>query len=188
MHTMKLFMAMLGCRPGNRLTEQHDIFFGIGAAVTALIPDIYAFWPEANGKIHLDAWREVTCVDGHSISVELRNEEKKATSEGVRLFFLNLGGYKPGEFDEFHYKLLVACRNKGEAVAKAKQTAFFKHTGFTGATAHIDDRYGVDVDDIHEIPDILPPAVKERYRLVVTPAAGTWNDELHLGYMPLDRL
>ena len=66
----------------------------------------------------------------------------------TRLFFINLGGYKENEFEEYHYKMLTACEDKSVAIQAAKQTAFYKHTGFKGATSHIDDKYGVDVDDI----------------------------------------
>lgn len=45
----------------------------------------------------------------------------------------------------------------------AKETAFYLHTGFEGAISHIDDKYGLDVDDLYEIYDILPVADKEKY-------------------------
>ncbi|MFD0778124.1 DUF1543 domain-containing protein [Flavobacterium myungsuense] len=66
---MKLYMIMIGCRPKGRLTEQHDIFFGIGNSLSDLIPQMKSFWPEAKGKIHIDAWREVTVVNNHTIEV-----------------------------------------------------------------------------------------------------------------------
>jgi hypothetical protein len=69
----KLYMIMLGCRPEGRYTEQHDIFFGIGKSLKELIPSMKAFWPEAKGKIHIDAWREVTMVDNFKIEVVARN-------------------------------------------------------------------------------------------------------------------
>jgi antitoxin component YwqK of YwqJK toxin-antitoxin module len=50
----KLFMVLLGCTPSGRLTEQHDIFFGIANFLKELIPEMQAFWPEANGKIHVE--------------------------------------------------------------------------------------------------------------------------------------
>jgi len=65
----KLYMIMLGCRPKGRYTEQHDIFFGIGKSLKELIPSMKAFWPEAKGQIHIDAWREVTTVDNYKIEV-----------------------------------------------------------------------------------------------------------------------
>ena len=59
-------MIMLGCTPKGRLTEQHDIFFGIGNSLTELIPYIKEFWPEAKGKIHIDAWQKITFIDANS--------------------------------------------------------------------------------------------------------------------------
>lgn len=69
-------MLLLGCRPPGRLTEQHDIFFGIANELKELVPDIKAFWPEAKGNIHIDAWREVNIVDGIRVKVsEKRSSE-----------------------------------------------------------------------------------------------------------------
>ena len=56
---------------------------------------------------------------------------------------------KENEFEEYHYKVLTVAQNKAEVIKKAKATSFYKHCGFKGATSHIDDKYGVDVDDIH---------------------------------------
>jgi len=180
----KLFMLLIGCSPADRNIEQHDIFFGIGESINDLIPDIKTFWPGEN-KLHLDAWREVTNVNGHQVQIILKNDNKQNSS--FKLFFINLGGYKQNEFEEFHYKMIVAAIDKGEAINKAKQTAFFSHTGFKGATAHIDDKYGVDVDDMHEIEDILPNETKARYRIFVDAASDDLlsEDEIHLGYFKL---
>ena len=71
---MKLFMLLLGCKPLGRNTEQHDIFFAIGTDLKDLLTDIFDFWPEANQKIHIDAWREVNRVDNFDISVVNRDE------------------------------------------------------------------------------------------------------------------
>lgn len=179
----KLFMLLVGATPPGRHIEQHDVFFSIGETIRDLVPQVAAFWPEAKKGLHLDAWREINVVDGYRVTVT----EKAREASAANLFFLNLGGYKRGEFEEFHYKLLVAAGDKGEAVQQAKKTAFFRHTGFTGATAHIDDKYGVDVDDIHAISDILPAYVRQRYSLRVEPAVPPLpEDELHLGYFKLD--
>jgi hypothetical protein len=190
MQTPKLFMLMLGCRPAGRNTEQHDIFFGIGHAVKDLVPDIKAFWPEAKGNIHVDAWREVTQVNGYGVSVIPKEEHAESTAEAGadKLFFLNLGGYKPGEFDEFHYKMLVVAADQASAIQQAKQTAFYQHTGFKGATSHIDDKFGVDVDDLFQVKDILPEEVKRRYSLQIKPGNSGSEDELSLGYFQLHTL
>lgn len=181
----KLYMLLLGCRPKGRNTEQHDIFFAIGNSLAELVPAINAFWPEAKGNIHLDAWREVTQVDGYEISVVPRAEK---TTQEMSLFFINLGGYKEQEFEEYHYKILAVAKNLDEAKTSAKQTVFYKHTGFKGAVSHIDDRFGVDADDIHEVKEILPTDLKEKYSIQIRPSASTQTDEMHLGYLPVYKI
>lgn len=177
----KLFMILLGCTPKGRHTEQHDIFFGIAGSLAELKTDMQQFWPGT--QLHIDAWREVTNVDGYAITVIPKTNSKET---GLQLFFLNLGGYKQNEFDEFHYKMLVVAPDKGKAVKAATQTAFYKHVSLPGnGTSHIDDRYGVDVDDIFAIKDILPKETKERFGLSISQTADKPlpEDELHLGYM-----
>lgn len=182
----KLFMLLLGCRPQGRLTEQHDIFFGIANDLKDLVPDIKTFWPEAKGNIHIDAWRIVSIVDGFRIDV-IENTSS-ITDTSAKLFFINLGGYKQGEFKEYHYKMLIAANSKDEAIRTSKQTTFFKHTGFTGAAAHVDDKYGIDVDDLYEIKDILADKYKARYIITLLPSEQAAEDELHLGYLPLYKI
>jgi len=186
MDDLKLYMILLGCKPHGRNTEQHDLFFGIGRTLSDVKNDILDFWKEANGKIHIDAWRQVHVVDGYKIQVVEKQNTDRSGNE--KLFFINLGGYKKNEFEEYHYKLLTISPEKGIAIQKAKQTAFYKHTGFEGATSHIDDKYGLDVDDIYEIEDILPFHLKQQYRIQLIKTEDEKEDELHLGYMKIDKL
>ena len=179
----KLYMLLIGATPPGRNIEQHDVFFGIGESIKDLIPGVEAFWP-GNNKLHFDAWREVTSVNGYKVEVVLKNENSK--NNPFKLFFINLGGYKQNEFEEFHYKMIIAAADKAAAIHISKQTAFFKHTGFKGATSHIDDKFGVDVDDVYEIKDILDTETKEKYSLLVTPADSIAEDETHLGYFKLN--
>lgn len=175
-------MLLIGASPKERNIEQHDVFFGIGDSIKDLIPDVLAFWP-GNNKLHFDAWREVTSVNGYKVEVVLKNENKQVNA--FKLYFINLGGYKRNEFEEFHYKMVIPATDKSEAINFSKQTVFFRHIGFKGATAHIDDKFGVDVDDIYEIQDILPVRVKEKYSISVTPADSLAEDEINLGYFKL---
>jgi len=181
----KLYMLLIGATPPDRNIEQHDVFFAIGDTMKDLIPGVEAFWP-GNNKLHFDAWREVTSVNGYKVEVVSKNESIQTSP--FKLFFINLGGYKENEFEEFHYKMIIAAADKAEAINISKQTAFFKHTGFKGATSHIDDKFGVDVDDVYEIKDILPADAKEKYSLLVTPADSIVEDEINLGYFKLNML
>jgi hypothetical protein len=184
---LKLYMIMLGCTPEGRYTEQHDIFFGIGKTLKELTPQMKAFWPEAKGKIHIDAWREVTIVDNFAIEIVT----KKTVTEPVQdnLFFINLGGYKENEFEEYHYKMLTIAENLSSASKNAKTTTFYKHCGFKGATSHIDDKYGIDVDDIYNVADILSEHYKESYSLKISKVTTFYKeDSLHIGYLKLDKI
>ncbi len=179
-----LFMLLIGCSPPGRHIEQHDIFFGIGEHISDLIPDVINFWPEAKGKLHFDAWRKVKLVNGFEVSIQ-----PEPPQNTHHLFFINLGGYKKNEFEEFHYKMVIAAKDKGEAVQLSKQTAFYKHTGIKGANSHIDDKYGIDVDDIYAIKDILPSAMKSKYYISIQAAStDVADDEIHLGYFKIENV
>ena len=95
---MKLFYIILGCTPKGRNIEQHDVFFGIAKTLKDLVPAMKNFWPEAEGKIHIDCYQEVKFADGYKVKIV----EKKSEANENQLFFINLGGYKPGFFEEFH--------------------------------------------------------------------------------------
>jgi hypothetical protein len=178
-------MVILGATPPGRLIEQHDIFFGIGSSLKELVPEMHAFWPEAEGQIHIDAWREVTLVNGYSITII---PKKTGDHSQKHLFFINLGGYREGEFEEYHYKVLTVAETLAIASKTAKATSFYKHWGFKGAESHIDDKYGIDVDNIYKVFDILTPFTKDRYSLQISQAKSLVDDELHIGYVRIEKL
>lgn len=188
MAQLKLFMLLLGCKPPGRHVEQHDVFFGIANSLSELVPEIKAFWPEPE-KIHIDAWREVTAVDGHRVSIINKGEVSHTSADlMMKLFFVNLGGYQPNKFEEQHYIVLSVKPDRAAAFKAAKETLFFQHNHFVGASSHIDDKYGIDVDDLYEIEDILSAAQKEKYQIKLTPQVGLSDDLISLGYFKLDRL
>jgi len=179
-------MVLIGCKPKGRHTEQHDIFFGIADQLRDLIPEMLSFWPEAKGNMHVDGWREVTQVDGQEISIVPRSADD--VEQEKKLFFINLGGYKKDEFEEFHYKMVVAATKKSIAIAAAKKTAFFKHTHFDKANSHIDDKYGIDVDDLYTIDEVLSPASMSKFQIQLSAAVEPRVDPLQLGYFKLSTL
>ena len=188
MAQLKLFMLLLGCKPPGRHTEQHDVFFGIAGSLNELLPDINAFWPNG-GVIHIDAWREVTAIDGFRINILLKTEAKNDTAEaGNKLFFINLGGYLENRFEEQHYFVLTVKPDKAQAFKQAKETTFYKHNFFEGTHSHIDDRYGIDVDDLYEIDEVLSLTQKQKYRIELIPQACLMGDALHIGYVKLSQL
>jgi hypothetical protein len=187
--TLKLFMLLLGSKAPGRHVEQHDYFFGIASNLKDLIPDIKAFWRGTSANLHIDGWREVNAVEGYRIKV-VTKEDADITSPN-KLFFINLGGYQSGKLEEQHYVVLTVKDDRALAIQEAKKTVFFRENtiaGMKGANSHIDDKYGIDVDDIYRIDEMLNPMLKDKYHIEITPAEGLPEDEIHLGYFRLDKL
>lgn len=76
-----------------------------------------------------------------------------------------------------------------EIVKKAKKTQFYKTMGFEGAVSHIDDKHGVDIDDIFKVNDILPQKMKEKYSIVLTKSeAENQKNITNIGYFKIDKV
>lgn len=189
----KLFMVLLGSKAPGRNVEQHDYFFGIATSIKELIPQMRAFWPEAGASLHMDGWREVNMVGGYDVKVLPRTQsfltaEHAPPVSPEKLFFINLGGYQTGKLEEQHYTVLSIKKDRAQAVQEAKKTIFFKSNTIKGANSHIDEKYGIDVDDIYKIEDILSPALKSLYKIEITPGSVLAEDQIHLGYFRLEKL
>ncbi|MGP4717455.1 DUF1543 domain-containing protein [Psychrobacter sp. T6-6] len=192
---LTLYMVQLGGRPKGRLIEQHDMFFGVANQVSGLVVGINQHWPEVKNKWHIDSYRAVTKVDGYTIKL-LESGEQVSTEADLKLFFINLGGYQRGSFEEFHYKLLVVATSQAQAIKQAKQSDFYKQFTFTDidspldAASHIDDKFEVDIDDIYNVNDLI-----SNVQLLIEPIAeiGEYNIEIgedkeYVGYLSIKNL
>ncbi|OPH33558.1 Domain of Uncharacterised Function (DUF1543) [Moraxella lacunata] len=179
---MHLYMIKLGATPKGRLIEQHDIFFGIGKSVAELIPHFEKAWADIKDIWHIDAYRTVSRVGGYRVRVV---ERETFVDNGLHLYFINMGGYKAGEFEEFHHKLLVVAHDIAGAISLAKQSTFYQEFDAGGrAVSHIDDKHGVDIDDIHKVSDVLNDEFKAKYALQIEPCDDDVADEIVIGYLP----
>ena len=182
---MNLFYVILGATPKGRNIEQHDVFFGIAETLKDLVPEMKDFWKEADGKIHIDCHQKVRFADGYEVKIV----EKADTRSENQLYFINFGGYKKGFFEEFHEQHLMVGKSMGEIIKRAKTTEFYRTMGFEGAVSHIDDKHGVDIDDIFNVNDILPEKMKEKYSIVLEKSnAGNQENEIGLGYLKIDKV
>lgn len=182
---MKLFYIILGATPNGRNIEQHDVFFGIAETLKDLVPAMKNFWSEAKGQIHIDCYQEVKYVDGFEIEIV----ERKLKKDENQLFFINLGGYQLGQFQEFHEQFLMVGKSMSEIIKRVKQTPFYKTMGFENATSHIDDKHGVDIDDIYKVNDILPLEMKEKYTVVLKKSESeVQENKTVIGYLKIDKL
>ncbi|WP_314885704.1 DUF1543 domain-containing protein [Psychrobacter immobilis] len=188
-------MVQLGGRPKGRLIEQHDIFFGVANQVSELIDDINNHWPEVNNKWHIDSYRAITKVGNHTVKL-IESDNQAANDNVLKLFFINLGGYQQGSFEEFHHKLLIVAATQAEAIKQAKQSEFYqqftykdKDTPFNAAS-HIDDKFEVDIDDIYNVNDLvsniqilIEPRIHNSHEL-----ANADEDKEYVGYLSIKNL
>ena len=175
-------MAIVGCNLPNRFIEQHDVFFGVAPTLVDLKPKLIEFWPEIAEKLHIDSYRIVSKVGNHRISVVDAAEKK---DNGLHLYFLNLGGYKPDDMEEYHYKQLIVSSSMAEAIRIGKKNVFWQHY----TEPHIDNKYGIDVDDAYMVEDMLPADVRNQYGIQIEEdVENSREDELHIGYLKLSKL
>ncbi len=190
-----LFMVQLGGRPKGRLIEQHDIFFGVANQVRELVDDINHHWPEVKNKWHIDSYRAITKVGNHTVKL-IESNNQTANDNGLKLFFINLGGYQRGSFEEFHYKLLIVAATQADAIKQAKQSTFYKEFTFKdkdspfNAASHIDDKFQVDIDDIYNVNDLvsniqilIEPTIHNSHEL-----ANADEDKEYVGYLSIKNL
>lgn len=200
---MKLFMAKVGATLPNRLIEQHDVFFGVAEHIGDLKSVIAQQWCDASSW-HLDAYRPVTKVGDYQVRwladgklCDEQGTDRDASSDGeLKLFFINLGGYRDGQFEEFHHKMLIVAKNQAQAAGLARQSDFYHSFSMqsgqnamgqavtaVNATSHIDDKLQVAVDEIYDVNGLICQG-----QLVITPiAAGECvpEDVQTIGYIKL---
>jgi hypothetical protein len=177
---LKLWMVLVGCRPNGRNTEQHDVFFGVAHTLEALIPQLQSFWPGV--KLHIDAYMCVENVAGYEVNCNDTASTQSDTDQ--KLFFVNLGGYAPPDFEEYHKKLLIVARDIAEASSIAKEDTFYKSGSRNSSPvrSHIDDKF--ELDEIIAIQDLLPHA-----RVLLTRSEGNPEDSKPIiGYLPLSKI
>ena len=183
MNTAKLYCITMGATVPGRLIEQHDVMFAAAADISDLLPNLQAAWPEG-ASVHVDAYREVTVVGSHHIS--LTQDPASADASGLKLFFFNLGGYVEGDMEEYHHKALVVAATQKEAIASIKQSEFYQNRGYAGAESHIDDKMSVDIDDVHIVDALLAGS---GWHLHITPSTeSTTEDVWQVGYLSLSKL
>ncbi len=115
----KLYIVLLGGRHPRARIEVHDIAFATGEQLADTWPQLRQHWFGSQDGLHVDAWMEITGLDGHRLSL---TGSTPAAGE-PRLYLVNLGGYVASEFGEAHRYLPVCARDAAEAKRKAKAQA-----------------------------------------------------------------
>jgi hypothetical protein len=139
---MKLFAFYIGGSTETSLIEVHDVRFAAAERMEDAYDGIRDSWWGTPESLHLDCWGELTSADGHNITLQ-----KTPQQRGDKLWFVNLGGYADGDFNELHKNIFVVAPTASKAKIRALKTIL----DWKGR--HKDEIF--EVEGIASIDDIL---------------------------------
>jgi len=108
---------VLGGRTATSHIELHDVRFVAGTTIDDTIPELKRQWFGRREGLHLDAYMAVRAIDGWAVRVG----REPAAPRPERLWFVNLGAYRPDSLAELHQFGLVVARSPQGAKAAAKR-------------------------------------------------------------------
>lgn len=146
---MKLFAVYLGGRADKCNIELHDVVFVAGSSIKETYPMLAKKWFGNLNEFHIDSYIHLHTIDGYE--VELVKDISKINGN-KKLFFINLGAYKPSEFTEYHQSAFYATDSGPEAVKRAKaELCKGLQTIHKDDVVLLDKVTEYDVDDVLEI-------------------------------------
>jgi hypothetical protein len=134
---MKLFAVYLGGRAPKANIELHDMVFVVGDRIEDTYIQLLDKWFGAPERLHIDSWMALDVVDGWRITLS-----DTPAPAAPKLWFVNLGAYREGDFTELH---AVSFHVAAEA-PQAKAAAMARHFTSGVTEAHKDDL--LEVDDL----------------------------------------
>ena len=137
--SLKLFAVYLGGRAPKCNTELHDVVFVVGEAIEQVYPQLLEKWFGCPERLHIDSWVELGVVDGHRVVLM-----QTPSASQKKLYFINMGGYRPGEFTELHATAFIVASSEDEVKRRAKNELLLGMS-----EVHKDDLY--DLDDCLEV-------------------------------------
>lgn len=157
-----------GTAPGAR-TEMHDVAFAVGESLEAVHDQLLDAWFGDPRGLHVDAWCLLDCVAGHRVQLS-----RTPSDNGLHLYFINIGGYQPGEFGERHAWDFFAAPDKATAKARAKASL-------------LQGLVSVHKDDLYDVDDCLHVARVGDWHVQLTPDATATDPAITNGYFPLPK-
>ncbi len=164
-----LFLFYLGGNVDNANIEVHDVQFAAVEKPEDAFHLLKKKWFGQPNKLHIDGYAKISWADGYDIYLDIhKNNDEK------RLYFVNMGGYRPDCFAELHEFGLFVAATEEEAKNKAKETLL------CGTLyPHKDDLK--TVDECISIREVDGYYVHLRYNPAGTPAK-----PLFQGYLPVE--
>ncbi len=111
-----LYLFYLGGNAGRSNIEVHDVQFVAVDKVEDAYPLLREAWYGDKDKLHLDGYMRVSWAEGYDVTLSTQPAEG-----ALKLFFVNVGGYRPDTLAELHEFGLFVAETAAEAKAKAMQ-------------------------------------------------------------------
>ena len=166
--TPHLFAVLLGGRAPNCRVELHDVAFAVGHSLEDTHSQLLDQWFGTARGLHVDAYAVVDQVEGFRVALAPEPQHEPPS----HLYFVNIGGYRPGEFAEQHAYALIAAANKTAAKARARKTLLQGHSS-------------VHKDDLFEIDDLIELRAAQGWHVHLHPDSTASAPEVINGYFPL---
>jgi len=177
----KLFAVYLGGRADRCNIELHDVVFVVGSCIEETYPLLAKKWFGNMNHFHIDSYLHLKNIDGYEI--ELSKTPSKVSSS-KKLYFINLGAYKPHEFTEYHQSAFYVAEESAEAVRRAKSELC---QGLQ--TIHKDDVVLLDhVSQSFDVDDVLEIANVDEYFISLKPSSSQEHPLPVSAYIRLDTL
>ena len=137
-----LFLFYVGGEAPGANIEVHDVQFVAAETPQQAFPRLIERWYGIPESLHVDTYSRVTWADGYDVA--LASEPPRSDH---RLWFLNIGGYRPGHIAELHACGLFVARSRAEAKKRAKKALLTD-----AVLRHTDDQ--IDIDDCLHVSDV----------------------------------
>lgn len=160
----KLFAVYLGGKADGCNIELHDVVFVVGTNIEETYPLIAKKWFGDLKGLHIDSYIQLQNIDGYKIEL---SQDSPLNEGSKKLFFVNFGAYKPGEFTEHHQCAFYVADSSADALSKARlelclglQTI---HKDDVVILDQVSNPLEYDVDDVLEIDEV------DSYYISLTP-------------------
>ncbi|SRR5581483_762195 len=177
----KLFAVYLGGKADGCNIELHDVVFVIGTTLEETYSLLAKKWFGNKEQFHIDSYIELKSIDGYAVELTKDNAE---VDPSKKLYFINLGAYKPFEFTEYHQSAFYVTETGPEAVRRAKSELC---QGLQ--TVHKDDvvlidRIGIPLE--YDVDDVLEIGKVDEYYISLKPSASYEKPLPISAYIKLD--
>ena len=164
----KLFAVYLGGRADRCNIELHDVVFVVGNSIEETYPSLVKKWFGDSNHVHIDSYLHLQNVDGYEIELV---KDDSPTDPAKKLYFINLGAYKPGEFTEYHQSAFYVAESAPEAIRRAKSELCQGLQTIHKDDVVILDRVANPLD--FDVDDVLELGAVDEYSISLKPSEKT---------------